>query len=134
MTCVHARLLGPCFKTGQVFTDLLISYSILTSLTVGACVKQHNHVFARKTHIDRQPANSRRQRTCTAFPKGAAQAFETTTKSCKSAGYWQHICFTHVTPAAIRSYRFHRSKSTLNCTKRTTPVANTPQTCIAYSR
>jgi len=29
MTCAHVRLLGPCFKTGQVFTDLLISCSPL---------------------------------------------------------------------------------------------------------
>lgn len=37
MTCAQVRLLGPCFKTGQVLTDLLIRSTVLPLLTVLTC-------------------------------------------------------------------------------------------------
>jgi len=91
MTCVHVRLLGPCYKTGQVFTDLLISYSTLTSLTVETCVKPLINHTIRKEHAHWQPTSkqsSKHFKLAQPSRSGAAQAFEATTKPGKSVGYW----------------------------------------------
>lgn len=69
LTCVHARLLGPCYKTGQVFTDTTYILPLKTSLTVRTCAKRNCHVFAKNTHTTGRPSNSRKSRTCTASPK-----------------------------------------------------------------
>lgn len=136
MTCVHARLLGPCFKTGQVFTDLLISYSTLTSLTVETCVKPLiNHTFARNVHIGSQQANSHNFKLAQPSRLGTAQAFEATTKPCKSAGYW------HMN--ALRTLRWKQCTHTgfidpkINAKLRTTHATRSRTyhiACIAYSR